>query len=171
MVTMAEIRSREEEVARARARLARRWSSFERDLGELAQSATEEVSHTVQQAKDAVSIPRHVERRPWSMLGGAVLAGVALSRFSSAPGMVGLGLATALTKTLLPDGPNSPIRSKAVSSLADMARTFVHGKVPPAFAPMVEQAIARAAENFSPQSVKVGKGKRAINEKGESIVV
>lgn len=171
MTTIAEIQTLEAEVAEARAQLARRWNSFERELGDIAQSASEEVSHTVQQAKDAVSIPHHVERRPWSMVGGAVLAGVALSRFAGAQGMVGLGLATALTKALIPDGPDSPIRSKAVSSLTDMARQFVHRKVPPAFAPMVEQAIVRAAENFSPQAVKVGKAKRSINEKGESILV
>lgn len=152
MVTTSEIRKLEEEVAQARARLARRWLSFERELGEIAQSAKEEVSHTVQQAKDAVSIPHHVERRPWSMVGGAVLAGVALSRFAGAPGMVGLGLATALTKALLPDGPDAPIRSRAVSSLSGMARSFAHRKVPPAFAPIVEQAIVRAADRFRPMT-------------------
>ncbi len=176
MATTADIRALEDEVAHARARLAERWSSFERDLGEIAHSASDEVSQTVQQAKEAVSISHHVEQRPWAMVGGAVVAGLALSKFSAvkfagAPGMLGLGLVTAITKALLPDGAESQIRSKAVASLSDMARSFVQGKVPPAFAPVVEQAISRAAQSFSGQTAAVGEGKRSINRKGESIVV
>ena len=171
MTTAAEIRRLEQEVAEARAQLARRWTSLESNVNSLVHSASDDLSQTVQQAKDAVSIPHHVEKRPWSMIGGAVLTGLALSRFAGAQGIVGLGVATALSKSLMSDGADSAIRSKAVSSLTDVARNFVHKRVPPAFAPMVEQILARAAESLSPSMVKVGNAKRGINQKGESVLV
>ena len=169
MVTLKEIRELEADAAYSRALLSARWSSFEKEIVGLVQSASDEVSHKVQGAKDAVSITHHVNERPWSMVGGAVLAGLALSRFASGPGLVGLGMAAALSKANT--SPENSSRYTRATSLADLAQGLVRRNVPAPFAPIIDRMIARAAERLRSHPPTVSPGNRVIDERGGSVLV
>jgi len=74
-----EIEKIESDIHLSKTSLAGKWSNLKNDLGGVAHSASEDVSASIQQVKEAISITHQVEKRPWLIFGGSVVAGIILT--------------------------------------------------------------------------------------------
>lgn len=177
IVSNREIQKIEAELQHSRAMLSGRWSALELELAGIANSAKEDVSETLQNAKEAVSIHHQVSKRPWSMLAASLLVGVGLSKIVGLRSLAVVGLtspflkdaftsATMSTTSGLPVSPlskmseksESPkdsetgfmdgIRIQTITSLANIARDLVKRNVPSPFVSIIEQAIAKSTNSL-----------------------
>ena len=172
-MTSKRIHSLEAEARQARKNLASRWDALELEVAGLANTAKEEVTQTVQQAKETISVTHQVRKRPWAMIAGSIVTGIMLSRFRGIRSLAVLSLATPIVKNALesdsvarvfrplshglnrfsensePDSFIDVLRIKAVNSLADMAKELIKRNVPRSLVPVLEQAITNSAQSFA----------------------
>ena len=94
------IQNLENEVSQAKAALANRWRDLELEVSGLANTAKEEVSQGIQEAKESVSISHQVAKRPWTMVAGSIATGICLSRLSGIRSLAVIGLAGPIFKTV-----------------------------------------------------------------------
>ena len=94
------IQNLENEVSQAKAALANRWRDLELEVSGLANTAKEEVSQGIQEAKESVSISHQVAKRPWTMVAGSIATGICLSRLSGLRSLAVIGLAGPIFKNV-----------------------------------------------------------------------
>jgi len=191
-----QIKSIEADVRQSRERLANRWKNLELEVSGLASSAKEEVNQTFQQARETVSIRHQVEQRPWSMFGGAVLTGIAISRLSGFRSLAMLGIASPMIQNALTKERNSftanqtsaettsfktsgdseygsllqTVKNKAVSSLAEIAREIVKRNVPSSIAPIIDQAISQSESSLITKSAQKEDYKKSSARSPDAVV-
>jgi hypothetical protein len=191
-VSTKRIQTLEAEVRQSRINLSSRWRALELEVGGLANTAKEEVSQSVQHAKDSVSVTHQVEKRPWAMLASSIVVGIALSRLRGFRSLAVLSLATPLVKNALESEPVSQllrpftgsakfsgaptsgeqiglltvVRNKAVNSLAEIAKELVKRNLPSSLVPVLDQAISSSAQSLSTSREKTSQAEERRSTHG-----
>jgi len=171
------VKTIEQELKQSRANLSKRWNSLGLEVINLTSLAKEDVTETLRHARETVSIHHQVTKRPWAILGGAVLTGIALSRFRGIRGLALLTLAAPLVKNALSGETSSNdkltepslettksgksadatendngflqvIRLKTINSLGDIAKELVQRNAPTSLRSVMDEAITNSVQRL-----------------------
>lgn len=97
-VANREIQELQAELTHSKAMVAGRWCALELEIAEIAKSAKDDFSQSVQHVKEAISISHQVTKRPWTLLATSVLTGIVISRMRGLSTLAVTGLTSSLLK-------------------------------------------------------------------------